>query len=230
MGRGSTGGLMTLRIVGQRFGSVTQPADKYSGSADGSFAVETTYRTLWHGWLEKAPSIGNAHPTYPEAKLYSRDAEQHESGYLCDVTLKYKAPTKEAGTPEPGAVLPIDEYTESSNAVEVPIEAHPSFATFATEENGAIFDPPIPPLAQGKFSGWTADSHFAGYMSYVVGSVTESITKYYWGRPASVSDSVGDRSGKWLTVSGSISRRGIYWSRTLNREYRAVGWNSTIYP
>lgn len=223
---------MTLRIVGKAFGTAQQPNDKYSELGDGSFTVTSTYRTLWDGWLGTAPGIGSAHPIYPAAILDSRDAEQINPGYLCDVTLKYKAPKTEPDgePPEPGAQLPADEYTESANDVEVPIEAHPSFASFATEENGAIFGTPIPPMLQGPFLGWTKDSPFSGYLTYKVGSVTESVTTYSWGKPTSVSGDVGTRSGNWLTVSGSISRRGIYWTKTIDRIYSAAGWNSTVYP
>jgi len=219
---------MKIRIVGKAFGTVKQPRDRYSQSGDGSLTITSAYRTLWLGWLGTAPGLGSQHPTYPQAVLDSRDAQQITPGYLCDVTLTYKAPRQE-DAPQ-GESLPPDEYTESANEIEVPIEAHPNFSSFATEANGAIFGTPIPPMAQGPFIGWTASSPFSGYLTYKVGSVTESITSYHWAKPASVSSVVGQRSGNWLTISGSISRRGVYWTKTINRIYNAAGWNSTIYP
>lgn len=235
-----------MRIVGKRFGTAAQPVSTYSESGNQSFTVTDTYRTLWNGWLGAAPGIGSAHPTYPRAILDTRDAKQITPGYLCDVTLTYLAPeilspdvdpedeeNPDGTPPEPGAVLPPDEYTESANDVEYPIEAHPNFASFATEANGAKFKwvPPVNGLAgYNDFTGWTTTSPFSGYLTYKVGSVTESVTKYYWGKPHSVASDVGKRSGNWLTVSGSISRRGIYWSRTINRIYSTKGWNSTVYP
>lgn len=139
--------------------------------------------------------------------------------WLCDVTLVYEAPAPEETEPEDPDQLPEPEYSQSDSAIEIPIEAHPRFKFFATPANGAIFGPPIPPLLQGDFKGWTKDSPYAGFLSYKVGSVTESVTTYFWSRPPGVEGLVGTVSGNWLTVSGSIQRKGIYWARTINRLY-----------
>jgi hypothetical protein len=192
--------------------------------------VESTYRTLYQGWLGNSPKHGSKHSVYPDAVLVNRDAQQITPGFLCDVTLRYQAPQQETSEPEPGAKLPEDEYNESVNDMEYPIEARPNFNDFAAEENGAIFGVPVPPMLQGPFLGRTKNSEFSGYLTFKVGSVTESVTKYYWGRPASVYNEVGVRNGNWLTTSGSVSHRGIYWTRTINRIYSKAGCNVTIYP
>ena len=121
-------------------------------------------------------------------------------------------------------MLPPEEYAETANAVEAPIEAHPDFATFATIANGAIYSP------EGKFNGWTKSSPYAGYMTYRVGSVTESTTTYFWSKPESASTLIGTVSGHWRVDSGSIQRRYPYWTRTINRVWSENGWNTTVYP
>jgi hypothetical protein len=221
---------MNITIIGKPFGNgVNQAKDKFSEDTAGRKTIESTYRTLWSGWLLTAPVRGSAHPSYPTATLTSKTAQQITPGYLCDVTLTYVDPDI-SNPPTPGK-LPPNEYTESANEIEMPIEAHPDFATFATAEKGAIFDSPIPPLSQGKFLGWTKSSPYAGYLTFKVGSITESETTYFWTKPPSCADLVGKRAGDhYLVVSGSIARRYPYWTRTINRIYSSVPWNSTIYP
>lgn len=222
---------MTIHIIGTPFpaGGIKQAKDQVTEDARGRKTITSTYRTLYSGWLVSAPTRGSVHPVYANASLVGKTAQQIEPGYLCDVVLTYEEPQPEEDAS--GRQLPPDDYVESVNDVDLPIEAHPDFATFATEANGAIFSAPIPPMAQGDFKGWTKDSPFAGYMTFKAGSVTRSVTKYSWGRPASVSVDVGKRDGaNWLVVSGSIARHGAYWGRTLNSIYSSVAWNTTIYP
>jgi hypothetical protein len=225
---------MTLKIVGTAFptGGIAQAKDSVSEDARGRKTIETTYRTLYADWLINAPARGTTHPVYSAATLHERRAQQIEPGYLCDVTLVYVEPEPDIDLSGSSSSVPPDEYTESVNEIEVPIEAHPDFDTFATEENGAIFGAPRPPLLQGDFKGWTKSSPFSGYLSYKVGSVSESVSKYSFGKPVSVSDEVGELSGdgKWLTISGSITRRYPYWVRTIVRIYSKDGWNTTVYP
>jgi hypothetical protein len=223
---------MTFKIIGQPFpaGGVKQAKDTVTEDASGRKTITTTYRTLYSTWLINAPSRGSTHPTYPDASLVGKSAQQIEPGYLCEVTLTYNEPDPPDGSTT-GGKLPQDDYVESVNDVELPIEAHPDFATFATEANGAIFAAPIPPMAQGDFKGWTKSSPFAGYMTFKAGSVTRSVTTYSWNKPASVSSAVGKKDGtNWLVVSGSVARHGAYWGRTINSIYSSVAWNTTIYP
>ncbi|MBU3720743.1 MAG: hypothetical protein FGM22_08305 [Burkholderiaceae bacterium] len=224
---------MTYTIIGTAFpaGGIKMAKDKVTEDARGRKTITSTYRTFYSGWFSEAPVRGTAHGVYPTAFLVEKSAAQIEPGFLCDVTLKYEEPeapedsdTEGGNPPFEGATLPPDEYTESANEVEVPIEAHPNFKDFATVANGAIFS------TEGDFKGWTKTSPFSGFLTYKVGSVTESVTKYYWGKPASVTSLVGQVEGNWLTVSGSIARRYPYWVRTINRIYSTVPWNTTIYP
>ena len=143
----------------------------------------------------RCPMFGSKHPVCKDAVLAIPEAQQITPGFLCDVTLNYQAPPKAASKPEPGAVLPPDEYIEGVNDVEFSIEQHLNFGTSATEASGAIFASPIPPMLHGRFLGWTKNRPFAGYMSFKVGSVTESITNYFWSKPGSVSGVVGQRGG-----------------------------------
>ncbi len=219
---------MTLKIVGTAFptGGIAQAKDSVTEDARGRKRIETTYRTLYADWLINAPARGTTHPVYSAATLRERSAEQIEPGYLCDVTLVYSEPEPAEDGSGSSGTLPPDEYTESANEIDVPIEAHPDFASFATVANGAIFG------TDGDFKGWTAESPYSGYLSYKVGSVSESVSTYSWGKPNSVSEKVGEvtGAGKWLTVSGSITRRYPFWVRTINRIYSAAGWNTTVYP
>jgi hypothetical protein len=215
-------------VRGTQFGRIDQPNDRFSENSVGEKIITRTYRTLWDSWLQESPKRGAQHPNYPKAKLETKDARQITPGFLCDVTLTYREPAADV-TPEPGALLPEPRYSEVVSEGTVPIEQHPNFAAFATVENGAIFDTPIPPLLQGKFLGWTADSPYAGRLTYETGSVTESTTTYFWSRPSSVADLLNEVSGNWRVASGSIQKEGIYWSRTINRKYNPNGWPAAIY-
>jgi hypothetical protein len=210
-------------IRGQAFGRIDQPQDRFIENVRGERVISRTYRTLYASWLQESPSRGSAHPKYPAAKLETREARQITPGFLCDVTLTYREPAPEEVTPEPGAQLPPARYSEVVSEGTVPIEQHPNFSAFATEENGAIFDD------EDKFLGWKADSPFAGRLTYETGSVTESTTTYFWGKPSSVATLLGQVSGKWRVASGSVQKEGIYWSRTINRKYNPLGWPAAIY-
>jgi hypothetical protein len=210
-------------VRGAQFGRIDQPRDTFSENAQGEKIITRTYRTLWASWLQESPQRGAEHPTYPKAKLETKVARQITPGFLCDVTLTYREPAPEEVTPAPGAQLPPARYSEVVSEGTVPIEQHPNFDAFATEENGAIFD------ENKKFLGWKADSPFAGRLTYETGSVTECETRYFWGRPASVAGLINQKSGNWRIASGSIQKEGIYWSRTINRKYNPNGWPSPIY-
>ncbi len=235
---------MTIaRIVGTSFGNgIEQAKNSYSEAKDGTVTVERTFRAFEQGWLAICPPRGSAHPDYPEASLIQRTAKQSSIPMLVDVTLTYESPRPADLAPDDPnnpnnnqggggggsssyLQLPPDEYSETANSVEVPIEAHPDFSTFGTVENGAIFND------QGKFTGWKKDSPYVGYLTYKVGSVTETVTKYYRGQPPSVSSLIGTADGgHWLTVSGSVQRRSPFWTQSITRIYSTLPWNSVIYP
>lgn len=213
------------KIIGTSVGvGILQAKDKVSEGRDGVYTVETTFRALKTSWMSDLPARGTAHPTISAATLVERQATQSSIPWLVDVVLQYTTPPTSSSISGAGT-LPPDEYTESANAVEFPIEAHPNFVSFGTVSNGAIFD------GTGKFTGWSKYSPYAGYLTYKVPSVTESVTKYSWAQPASVSTLVGGVEGTyWLVVSGSITRRYPYWARTINRIWSSTPWNTTIYP
>lgn len=216
--------MTTARIVGTAFGDgILQAKDKFKEARDGTFTIERTFRALASSWIASCPARGTAHPDFSTATLQEREATQSSIPFLVDVTLIYERPRTGTGSPS-NQPLPPDEYTETSNAVEVPIEKHPDFKNFATDANGAIFE------ADGTFKGWKKDSEFAGYKTYLVGSVTESVTKYFWYQPPSVSTLIGSVQGNWRIASGGIARRYPYWTQTINRIWSEVAWNTTIYP
>jgi hypothetical protein len=213
--------MTTALIRGQAFGNgILQAKNKWVENRDGSYTIERTFRALAVDWMTRCPARGSIHPSVSNAVLMARNAQQSSIPFLVDVTLTYETPKVENFT---GSILPPTEYSETANAVEVPIEAHPDFATFATEANGAIFD------ADGKFKGWTKESEFSGYMTYQVGSITESVTTYFWSKPSSVSTLIGSIQGGWRVASGGIQRRYPYWARTINRVWSERPWNTTIY-
>ena len=230
---------MSTLIIGSAFGGgVPQAKSSYQQNQLGEITITVEYRALWANWITTAPSLGSPHPDTDTCCLTGRDAKQILPGFLCDVTLTYSTPAGTAITPptiggsNPANSLPPDDYTETANEVEMPIEAHPSFATIATKANGAIWkqtDPENNPDLW-KFTGWAKDSPYAGFLTFKVGSISESITTYSWSKPSTVTALIGTRSGHWLTIGGSISRRGAYWSRTINRLYSTIEWNSVIYP
>ncbi|MEI6036045.1 MAG: hypothetical protein WCS65_17400 [Verrucomicrobiae bacterium] len=215
---------MDYKIIGTSFGNgIAQASDVYSEDERGRITVTSTYRTLWANWITSAPARGTAHAVYTTATLTTRECKKIEPGFLCDVTLTYISPTSDAAisTSQP---LPPDEYQETANEVEMPIEAHPDFVNMATPENGVIWN------ETGDFKGWQAWSPFAGYMTFKVGSISESTTQYSWSKPSSVTGLIGTRAGNWLTIGGGIARRYPYWTRTITRLYSSIPWNSTIYP
>ena len=219
--------MSTLRIIGTAFGDgILQAKDNFKESVNGSMQINRTFRAFKSGWIAGCPARGSVHPDFSTAVLTERSAEPSRIPGLVDVTLMYVSPATTAVYPGGGTTpLPPDEYAETANSVEAPIESHPDFLTFATDANGAIFN------ADGTFKEWKKDSPFAGFRTYKVPSITESTTIYSWGQPSSVSTLIGGVEGDhWLVISGSIQRRYPYWTRTLNRIWSEIPWNTTIYP
>lgn len=217
---------MTIaRIVGTSFGSgILQAKNKYVEGRDGKLQIQRTFRAFESGWMAGCPARGTDHPDFPTATLVERTADPSGIPMLVDVTLTYETPAEPSGGGGGGQPLPPDEYSETANSVEVPIEAHPKFKTeIGTEANGALFEP------DGKFKGWTKESPFAGITTYKVASVSETVTQYFWGKPASVSTLVPVRNGNWLTISGSIQRRYPFWTRSITRIWSQVPWPPQIY-
>lgn len=216
--------MTTARIIGTAFGSgILQAKDKFKESRDGTLSIDRTFRALAADWITACPQLGSSHPVFTTASLQQREAVQSSIPFLVDVTLTYERPRSSTGTSS-SLPLPPDEYSETANAVEVPIEAHPDFKTFGTEANGALFED------DGKFKGWKKDSPYAGYLTYQVASVTENVTKYFWSQPSSVSSLIGSVQGNWRIASGGIARRYPYWTRTINRVWSERPWNRVIYP
>jgi len=226
---------MTIaRIVGTSFGSgILQAKNKYSEGRNGQLVIERTFRAFEDGWIAGCPQRGSAHPDMANATLVQRSAQASSIPMLVDVTLTYETPANN-DPPATDQPLPPDEYSESANAVEAPIEAHPNFSKtyndnppFGTVENGALFN------EKGKFDGWATWSEYAGISTYKVASVTETYTKYFWTKPESVSTLIGytdDLEPNWLIISGSIQRRYPYWTRSITRIWSANPWPSAIYP
>jgi hypothetical protein len=222
--------MTTLRILGTSPENLLPLAKtRFHEGKDGSMAIEENFRVFKSAWILKCPSRGSNHPIYSNAILLERNASESSIPGMVDVTLVYYTPPDTTGGP--ATILPPTEYTETASEIIKPIEAHPDFGTFGTVANGAIFDPPIPPLAKGKFKGWVSTSPFVGYDTYSVASVTESITKYSWEQPPSVTDQIGTiQDTYWRVASGSTGRRYPYWVQSILRVYNDEGWNRTIYP
>lgn len=230
--------MTTALIVGTAFGNgILQAKNRFKENRDGSMQVLRTFRALADDWITRCPRRGTSHPDMPEATLMEREADQSSIPFLVDVTLTYETPRSDGPGGGP-ATLPPDEYSETANSVEAPIEAHPGFArqytlggqtypAFGTVANGAIFN------SDGKFTGWTKDSPYVGYLTYKVPSVTETITKYYWNRPPSAStliNRIDPLDPHWLIITGSTQRRYPYWTQSIVRIWNAVFWKPEIYP
>lgn len=228
--------MTTARIIGTAFGDgILQAKNKFRENRDGSMQILRTFRALGADWITRCPQRGSAHPDMANAVLMERSADQSSIPFLVDVTLTYETPRQDGS---PGGALPPDEYSETANSVEAPIEAHPGFSKtytfngttyqpFGTVDNGAIFN------SDGKFTGWTKDSPFAGYLTYKVPSVTETVTKYYWAKPPSVTqliNRIDPGDAHWLIITGSTQRRYPYWAQSVSRIWNAVFWPAAIYP
>jgi hypothetical protein len=226
---------MTLaRIVGTSFGSgILQAKNKYVESRDGKLQILRTFRAFEDGWIAGCPARGTAHPDFADATLVERTADPSSIPMLVDVTLTYETPPSN-DDPATSQPLPPDEYSETANSVEAPIEAHPGFYNtyrgnppFGTVENGALWN------AEGKFIGWTKESPYAGILTYKVASVSETWTKYFWDKPDSVSTLIGytdEIEPNWLIISGGIQRRYPYWTRSITRIWSETAWPAVIYP
>lgn len=226
--------MTTARIIGTSYSSpIDQAKNKYTENRDGSGSYERVFRALEIDWVSKCPPRGSTYPGNSNAILVNRSAAASSIPGLVDVTLIYEIPKEEnlAGGGMVSQSLPPDEYTETANSIEAPIEAHPGFsqsyngmAAFGTVQNGAIFN------ADGKFTGWKKESPFCGFLTYKVASVTETVTQYFWSKPASVSTLIGHRqSGNWLVITGSITRRYPYWARSISRIWSQTPWPAEIY-
>lgn len=210
-----------IKIIGVPFGTIDQPEEEFSEKKDGSQTIKRRYRTLFDSWLASAPRRGASHPRYPKAVLSERICKQMRPAFLCNVELVYQAPaTENDGPPDPGAQLPVTRYEETSNYVEAPIQTHPKWPDWEQYWDYGRDDwRVLVPL------------YLQGVKTWIVGSVTESETRYSWGEPQSVSESVNQLSGggHWMVISGSKRREGLYWSRTLNRIYSKTPFPAQIY-
>lgn len=213
--------MATRRTVGQPFGHVYLSGDDVSESDDGSLLVTRKMRTLWDSWMNVAPQRGSVHPIHSEATLRERKVKATDDPLVCDVSLIYKSPEKETnGSPDPGAVLPVTRYEDTSSQVSRPIQSHPKWPDWEQywdyDRNDWIVMVP---------------DFLRGVKDFFTGTVMESETTYYWSMPPPIREVVGEISGggHLLLVSGSRRREGAYWSRTLNRLYSKAKWPEEIY-
>ena len=208
-----------------------QPRSVMTETATG-FTIKTNFRSLYTGWQALAPAIGSAFPTspYTDATLRTREVKQLDPSFLCDVDLTYVYEDQNyAGGAGP---LPTQQYSENASTITVPIEQNPYYKDVTDIDRSKIAEFFASPkstllvftdtLAQSLF-----DKKLKGENHYLVPSVTEQIVTFSWGQPTSVSTEIGtlDASKKWLTISGSIQKSGLYWSRTIVNQFSAAGWD-----
>lgn len=233
----------TVRGSRGTFDRVDQAKSTRSDDETG-FSAIIVYRELWSSWLSSAPKLGSTHPKYRDATLRTRDAAQIEPGFLCEVTLTYRYDRPEEGsddgrpggsTPPDGGRLPSPRYEEDVASTSIPIEAHPKYSGLTNSERTKIAKWVASPSEEniptdlGTLAEELFDYIKTGFRTFIVPSVTETITTYSWGKPSSVSESIGNVSGNWLILTGSIRREGIYWSKTITRQWSASGWPD-LYP
>lgn len=244
---------MKVRIVGKDFGDLRRPLDEVSESEDGVLTIIRRLRTRYSGWMARVPARGHVHPDYPFAMLVERKAKQIPP-MLADVELTYRSPkltlkfpdandpgNEDDNTDDPGKnnpnVLPEDQFEQTASKEEIPIEMHPRYAGVSIDDLKRIRDvlDGRVSIAESGINNQSAlellDFKMRGQNSVVVGSVTEAITKFSFGRPRGVEDVIGTLSenGRLLTISGAVRQQGAYWTRTLIKQRSKVAWPSEFY-
>lgn len=155
-----------LRVKGNQItGLVRQTGDTCVQLDDGSWEATVKYIARWTQVMYLAPQRNVArHPDFPSLQCTGCSINRLKPGLVAELTAKYRG---FFGSEDP----PLDTSTEEviTSTSEAPIETHPDFVDVLGGNkdnplNGAIFD------GDGQFTGWAADSPYAGKESYLIPS------------------------------------------------------------
>lgn len=218
---------------------IRQTGDTLRMLDDGSWEGTVKYKCRWSSVVALAPKRNTArHPDFSVLVCTQCEVSRLKPGIVCELTATYRGFF--------GASNPNINSREEliTNTSEAPIDSHPRFVTDiggkkGSELHGAIFDD------DGKWTGWKADSLYAGVESYLFPSTIYRSTQSVSGRPTSifnvgttsgvttgvVGSPPGAPSGKgWLLISHTWNREGGLYSESV--EYMLSGpkgWDSVIY-
>lgn len=183
---------------------------------EAGFTITITKTCAWADRDTYTPAIGTAHPTATAYTLSTAKQEQQKGG-LCQITLTYFAANDS---------LPAKTAVEQTSQIEVPIQEHPDFASWAADWDS-------------ENQRFLASSDKAGITSYIKGSTTVTVTEYFSSKPASPFEDVGtlDSPGadygsadNWLVIGATRQKVGNYWTVERVHLYSAVPYNPDVYP
>lgn len=206
---------------------------------DGSWEATCHYATEWKTCFSVMPRRNShRHPDFHHMIASSVSVAKQSPG-IAFITVTYTGlPTTDAGD------FGLDSQDEpviniGNSTSQEPIETHPDFTsviggTSSAPLNSAKFD------QDGVFTGFEADSAFAGVTAYVVPSTTYQRTYVSRQRPTSIAnvgkidtppDAPTQPSGHtWLKTGLSYDRKGGVYS--VSEEWMLSGpsgWNTSIY-
>jgi len=183
----------------------------------------------------------SAHPDFSEP-ICSNVSCQRSSDGGWNISVEYETGSS-TGSIDIGAISSDGVLEVVASVASESIETHPDFATASmagtqgSPANGAIFD------SDKRFTGWKADSDFAGVDSYLVPTVIAQHSYADNSKPSQAllgnigsiqvpghSDIVTPEGRDWLLSHVSYSRSGDAYE--IMEEYTLSGpngWNSDIY-
>lgn len=217
--------------------------DSLSVNEDGSVNATVVYKCDWMALLQVIPRpFKSSHPDFPSLICKTVTTSKENPG-IASLTVTYAGIINNGG---PGiSPTTAEDSTVTSCTVSVrqePIETHPNFndSDFAgtpdsPNTTNAIFN------EDGSFSKFKADSEFAGLETFLLPSVTFSVSYVSETPPASLagvgsidtpSNAPSVKAGyNWLKTGISYSRAGGYYN--INEDWTLSGpkgWNSKVYP
>lgn len=172
--------------------------------------IQETYRCKYELVEQLIPDIGDAHSTFSNSRVsdvtYVRDTA------LAIITVTYR-PFGSTVIKENGSVI----QTADSNAMDIPIERHPSYsASWATSKAGVeSYLEPQPVYVRTSYTGTFGFSE-----STLIADV---------GKRNSPTGLTGATADKWLKTGISVRQIGDQYEITETWQYAANGWDTDIY-
>ena len=173
-------------------------------------------------WLCKMTSgvwaIGDAHPTYTQ--LYLAEFSIDENPPNRTIILQWRERTFLGGSGNRRSILGTEIQSADSNAIEIPIEQHPSYVSaWVTSKAGVTsFVSPQPTYRYEK-------SHAAANVTFDEATIISTV-----GKRVAPTEMTSPTADKWLHVGRSISEQGDSVIISDVYQYAANGWDTDIYP
>lgn len=170
----------------------------------------------WDNRATNTPALGSTSESMP---LVSAGQEQLP-GNIGRITLIYENTVIDVPS------IPSTTYDEQTSSIELPIQQHPSFASWSADWDS-------------EKDAFKPESDKYGVTSYIVGSTVVTKTEYFGSQPSSRYSDVGTLevpgggfggSNQWLII-GTSRRKigdGLY-SRETQYLYSAKAYNTDIY-